>query len=352
MGGYYKNLPFITHDTVNDRLDWADLNRLRLEWDAKWGKYLSFKLDWDNEIIAGSYVSSPDFDQQQLFSNQPYIDLDWQIARTSNFFYGQGFYRAWAKFEKGPAVFILGRQEIIWGVMDIFSPVDLFTRLPLFDIEQDETEGLTAANLTYNLTDSLKINPVASFYPELSNCRFAARLTQTVGTFNLSGLGGRFLQDDIGGFDFDGQLWKFLGLKGEFIYDVAYNNDNFAQVSGGIYHNFGSSLYFSLEYFFNGQANGQPTDSPSFANTADQIKTIHKNFVSLQTKYDFLPTWNFFMQTIVDVNGGSIYLNPEVSWMAYPWWKLKVGTQFSDGEAGGDFVSVNDVYYLQTQFFF
>lgn len=350
LKGYYKNLYFNTKRQATDAEMHADINRIRTEWDAKFWKVLSAKVIWDNELIGGNYVASEEFNLRQTQRADPYLDLDYDLVRQSDFFYGQQLYRAYARLDAGPVVFTAGRQKVDWGVMRLFSPVDLFTRLPLFDIEKDERVGATAANLMIAPAPGLKINPVYAVHPDFDRARLGGRLTKTLGHFDVSVLGGKFLQDEVFGFDVAGDVKK-AGVRGEFIYDRSEAGPDFVQFAAGVDYGWENSLYVAFEYFYNGQGTNNPVTAV-FLPGGSQIQSVHENFVSLQVKYDITPLWKVTMMGIVDINGGSVFLNPETRYAPLTWLEITGGAHIPVGKTNGEFTAIPNVYYFQTQVFF
>lgn len=359
LKGYFKNLYVNSkRQLVNDPMN-ENLSRVRTEWDAKY-KFVSAKVIWDNELIAGDYVNSEEFAARQTQRAQPYLDLDYELVRKNNFFYGQQFYRAYVRLDLGPVVFVGGRQKVDWGVMRLVSPGDLFTRVAVFDVEREERVGATAANLTVTPVDGLKINAVYEVSPDFDRSRLGGRITKTIKRFDVSVLGGKFLQDENFGFDFTGDLGK-AGIRGEFVYDRAELVDDFLQFALGIDYGWENSLYLALEYFFNGNGRGLPIWASTASEglptaltfpTGGQVQSVHKNFAELQAKYDLMPLWSVMMLTIVDLNGGSVFLNPETKYAPLSWLEISGGAQIPVGKAGGDFTALPNTYYFQTQIFF
>jgi hypothetical protein len=350
LKGYYKNLFIETkRQATNDEMI-ADLNRVRTEWDAKFWKFLSAKVIWDNELIFGDFVNSEKFAVRQTQRAEPYLDLDYELVRKNDFFYGQQFYRAYARVDLGPVVFIGGRQKVDWGVMRLISPGDLFTRVSIFNVEKEERVGATAANLTVTPAAGLKLNAVYEVQPDFDRARIGGRITKTLGHFDVSALGGKFLQDEDFGFDFTGDLGK-AGVRGEFVYDRAEFGSDYVQAAAGIDYGWENSLYLALEYFFNGNGRGVPVTAAT-PPTGTQVLSIHKNFVELEVKYDLMPLWSVMMLTVVDLNGGSVFLNPESKYAPLSWLEILGGAQIPVGQSGGEFTAFPNVYYFQTQMFF
>lgn len=351
LKGYYKNLYFTSKRQATDTWFHADLNRIRTEWDAEFLKIFSAKVVWDNELIAGNFVQTEEFGVRQARRSDPYLDLDYEIVREKNFYYGQGFHRAVLKIDPGPFILTVGRQRIGWGVMPLLSPADLFTQLPTFAVEKDEIVGVTAANLEIPIGSSLRINPVYVIHPDFDRSSIAGRIVKTVGRFDLSVLGGKFLQDEIFGFGFAGDVKK-AGVRGEFIFDRAEASRNFVQGAVGFDYGFENTFYIGMEYFFDGLGAGGVAAITPFSVPGVQIQTRHKHFLGLMLKYDITPLWIVMHQAVVDLEGGSAFLNPETKYFVFSWLELTAGAQLPFGKGGGEFTAIPNLYYFQTQLFF
>ncbi len=353
LQGYYKNLFFSSNDLASDKRYYGDVNRVRTEWDAKAWSWLSAKVIWDNEVIFGNYVQSFDFSASESLRDSPQMNLYYNIAQKKNFYYGQNFYRGYLKIAPKPLTFIAGRQKIDWGVARILSPNDLYTSLSTFALEPTEKVGADAANLTIPITAKTKFNAVYSANRHFSKSRTGAYLTQTIGRFDISALGGRFLKDTLLGFNFTGDV-KNVGVRGEFQYDFTNVGKDFAQLVVGMDYGFANTFTFIAEYFFNGQANDvfSPTFFMTPQPTANQIQTQHSHFVATQMKYDITPLLTPSLLAVWDIIGSSVFIRPEVKYAAFSWMDLTAFVHLPVGKAGGDFTSLPNVYAFQLQIFY
>lgn len=351
LKGSYKNLQFNTRRQSNNDLLEANLNRLRTQWDAKLLKVFSAQVIWDNELIFGNYIDSEAFQARQSSRDVPYGDLEYELSQGHNVFYGQNFYRAYGELNLDILNIRVGRQKIEWGIMRLFSPGDLFHPLPIFDVEKMERVGSTAANVLFTPWEGTKINAVYAFDQSQDRSRIAGRVTKTLGHFDVSAFGGKFLRDHIAGFDFTGDLLK-AGVRGEFYFNDADLGNNFIQASTGIDYGFTNTLYVAVEYFYNGQGTNNALTAPLLLTSAAQIRSIHKNFSGVQLKYDLTPLWTASFMTIADLNGGSFFINPETKYSFKEWLDVTAGAHFPIGQSSGEFTAVPNLYYLQTQIFF
>lgn len=351
--GYYKNLFFSSNDLASDKRYCGDLNRARTEWDAKAWSWLSTKVIWDNEVIFGNYVQSFDFAASESLRDSPQMNLYYNIVQKKNFYYGQNFYRAYLKIAPKPLTLIAGRQKIDWGVARLLSPTDLYTPLSTFALEPLEKVGIDAANLAVPFGEKTKLNLVYSINRHFDKSRTGAYFTQKIGRFDISALGGRFLKDTVLGFNFTGDV-KNVGVRGEFIYDLADVGKDFAQITVGIDYGFANSFTIIAEYFFNGQATD--TFNPTFfltpLSTANQIQTQHSQFVAVQMKYDITPLLTPSIFTAWDMLGSSVFIRPEIKYSVLSWMDLTAFAHLPVGKSGGDFTALPNVYAFQVQMFY
>lgn len=353
LQGYYKNLFFTSNDLASDKRYYGDLNRARMEWDAKAWSWLSAKVIWDNEVIFGNYVQTFDFATSESLRDSPQMNLYYNIVQKENFYYGQNFYRAYLKIAPKPLTFIAGRQKIDWGVARILSPNDLYTPLSTFALEPTEKVGVDSANLTIPITKTTKLSAVYSVNRHFSKSRTGVYLTQTIGRFDVSALGGRFLNDTILGCNFTGDIHN-VGVRGEFIYDFSVSGGNFAQLTAGMDYGFANTFTLIAEYFFNGQATD--TYSPTFfltpLPTANQIQTQHSQFFAMQMKYDVTPLLIPSLLATWDILGSSVFIRPEIKYSVLSWMDLTAFAHLPVGRSGGDFTSLPNVYAFQLQMFY
>lgn len=351
LNGYYKNLFFASKSQATNDPFIAELNRVRLEGDARLGESLSARLAWDNELIAGDYVGTTGFATRQANRNIAYPDMEYQTARSGNLFYGQNFYRAFVNYRTSWLDATVGRQRIDWGVMRINPVNDLFVRPPIFDLEKDEFIAPTAVNMVFPITSSLRVNPVYTLANDFDRSRTGMRVTQTVWRFDLSAHGGRFLRDTIAGFDFEGDVEE-IGFRWEFLYDWTGMGlgKNFFQWAAGFDYGFPNSFYLAVEYFYNGQGTNDRTTP--FPATAPFLQTVYKGFMGAELKYDLTPLWELLVIIQNDLEGASFLLNPETAYDLFSWMELKGGAILFAGDDAGEFAPVPNVYYLHVQLFF
>jgi len=351
LSGSYKNLFFASKEQATGGRYLADLNRIRLEGEGRFFEKLQAKISWDNELIGGDYISTAEFAAREAARNESYPDMEYEIHRSGRFFYGQRLHRASLQYDASPLTVTLGRQRIDWGVMRINPVTDLFVRPPIFDVEKDEFIAPVAANLGWVPAEGWKVNPVYTLEGDFDRSRTGIRVTKTIGRFDASLLGGRFLRDTLVGFDFTGD-YHDMGLRGEFFHDWAVEGGDFVQSAIGIDYGFPNSLYLAIEYFFNGQGTGDRATALPFPNTGPFLKSVYEHFVGLELKYDLTPLWNLLLLSQNDLQGGSVLVNAETTYSLFSWMELLGGAVLPVGSQTGEFGPVSNLYYTHIKLFF
>ena len=135
--GYYKNL-FVASETVapaGERYT-LDLNRLRLELKGNLTESVALDLQYDNEVLLGSYLRTAQFAAQKDAPSGQYWDLESNYAEGGSYYARHLLYRANLTFSRGDTDLRLGRQRIAWGTGRFWSPLDLFNPINSIALER------------------------------------------------------------------------------------------------------------------------------------------------------------------------------------------------------------------------
>jgi hypothetical protein len=126
FSGYYKSLltasrSFFTRDSYGD-----SLNRLRLSFDARRGRWFQTHIDFDNEAHFGNRIRLPDFELVRGRQDTAYVDLQHVYADKRHVYWDTSLYRAFVNLRHESAALTVGRQRIGWGTARFWSPADVF----------------------------------------------------------------------------------------------------------------------------------------------------------------------------------------------------------------------------------
>ena len=123
FSGYYKNI-LSRSETVfpaGERYT-LDLNRLRLELKGKPVQPVEVDVQYDNEVLLGSYLQTAQFQIQKEQKPDQYWKGDWVYADRSSYYGFQSIYRGTVTASAGDTDARFGRQRIAWGTGRFWTP--------------------------------------------------------------------------------------------------------------------------------------------------------------------------------------------------------------------------------------
>ncbi|MDF1589703.1 MAG: hypothetical protein P1P93_11280 [Gammaproteobacteria bacterium] len=202
----------------------------------------------------------------------------------------------------------LGRQPINLASTYYFTPNDFFAPFAAQTFYRTHKPGVDSARLDWQWGElsQLSLYTVLNYpldnnhsadrqtSPDWSETSVLARASTLTDTFEWAVLFGKDHGDDIVGIDFQGELFDWLGVRGEghlrFPDEQSQSRD--VKFSLGLEHRFESSLTLRLEQFYqrSGASNAQ-----SYSRTT-QISNgtfyLARNYTALGTRYEFSPLFN------------------------------------------------------------
>jgi hypothetical protein len=135
FSGYYKSL-FTVSRSLFTRDSYAnDLNRLRLSFDGREGKWLKTHIDFDNESQFGNLIDLPDFELVRGRQDAAWLDLRHTYVDRRHVYWDTSLDRGYATLRHKRVALTLGRQRIGWGTARFWSPADVFNPLNPLQLE-------------------------------------------------------------------------------------------------------------------------------------------------------------------------------------------------------------------------
>lgn len=353
LGGYYRSLLTSSHSYFTGDAYGDSLNRLRLHVDAAWRSSLQVHVEYDNEVHFGNLITEPDFDLVRQRQAASYLDLLHVVVDEKHAYWDTSLYRGTITVRYGGAELIAGRQRIAWGTAHFWSPADVFNPISPLQVEEDEREGVDAAQLRLRLPANLRWSVVYAPQDGLDRSTEAARISTTVHNFDISALGGRFAQDWLAGADFAGQ-WRGAGLRGEITYTARGTSaqSNALRLTFGSDYAINNKWYVLGEYFYNqgqppGYTPGQPIDPSVLLRYSNEIYTIQRHFLSAGARYSVTPLLNLQTYTVVDLAGPGVLFLPMASYNLTANSDLSVGGQLFVSSSTGEFHRVPNLFDLE-----
>jgi hypothetical protein len=388
LTGSYTNLFSLGEDTAGKDFT-SDYNRLRTIWRATYGDSLELDITYQHEAFFGSILDSGEFAFTRGERDTTYFDWEHTIADHGDAFWSHSLYRAYLIMRAPNANLTVGRQRISWGTGLFWNPTDSFNPISPLQVEPEEKVGADAVNLEIPLdwltllnfvyarskkfelptpaellargvppdviahlaADPPDFALIESFLEEEDVSSAAGRFRTTVGTYDVSFIGGQFDHDEFVGGNFSGYV-KDAGLRGEFTYTFAQDRPDHYRFVLGADYSFSNTLYLVAEYFYNGQAARFDREELFEAQLRGELTTLNPHQLGLGATYDLTPLVKLQAYGIWDIEGEGLFVNPEIYYSARADLDIRAGVQLFTGEDGSDFDGVGNIYYVKVEWFF
>jgi len=352
FSGYYKNILFFSKLANTAENFYLDLNRLRLNYKQTLTNKLFLQLTYDQEGLIHDIEHSPEMDliRQKNQNNLSFLDLDHTASDKDHIYQRRSLYRAFIKYENENVIFTLGKQNIDWGRLRFYSPLDLFNPPGPLDLENDERMGFDGLNLELTSNNFSGINFIFGPHTNSSQTSFGLKLYKKIQTYDFFLVSAKVKKDKVAGFGFDGYI-KDAGFRGELTH-TKRGKEKFLRCSLGADYNLSAKLYLLVEYFYNGNANG---DYALFTNSYVEQRnrlSLEKNLISLYLDYEITTLLKFSLTNINDPRGQSSYLNPEFRYNLLKNWDMAIGGQLFIKSKDSEFEKHYNLIYIKTKIFF
>jgi hypothetical protein len=334
VSGYAKGLLIDSRTVVGpDEHYTLNLNRLRLELKGPITQWLSVDLQVDNELLLGDYLHTQQFRLQK--------DLPpptWWNARTAwldeRRAYGEArLYRGSLSASFGDTDLRLGRQRIAWGTGRFWSPLDILNPFSPTALERAERIGVDALLVEHKL-DAL--SRVAFAYAPQHDAREAS--AAAMWHANRSGVdyslvAGRCGRSKVLGADLAGQIGQ-AGIRAELTRTVRENAPGYVRALVGADYVFANTLSLSGELFYDGSG------------------ILGRHYLGVSGSYDITPLLKTRHDVVLNLDDGSRYYSPTLSYSIRTNLDAMLGAQLFGGAKGTEFGAFKRVLYLQLQWFF
>ncbi len=356
LSGYYKNL-FVNSRTLAlfppAESYSLDLNRLRLKLDANISDKLSFNIQYDNEVLLGNYLQTTQFLTVKNLPSDNYFDLESSYIDSNSIYAIQSIYRAYAALALPDIDIRIGRQRIAWGTAMLWNPMDILNPFNPIQLEREERQGVDAILLDWNVDALSRFSLV--YARQRYNSSTAIRWRSNQKGFDFSLMAGRFQNDSVVGFDFSGQI-NNIGVKGEITRtdpgnDQGNKNSYIRAVIGADY-TFANTLSLNIEAYYNGQGTSGITAYNFNRLFTGKIQSLARYYLGGYLGYDITPLLRWDNYFIYNLDDDSYFIAPGLSYSLSDNIEFSGGIQAFNGASGTEYGTLENLYYLQLQWFF
>jgi hypothetical protein len=352
LSGYYKNL-LIRSDTVfpAGQSYALDLNRLRLEVKGKFAEATALDLQYDNEVLLGSYLRTEQFRIQKDQRPPQYWDAESNYAESRSYYGRHRLYRAAVTFSSGNADLRIGRQRIAWGTGRFWSPLDILNPFSPIALEREERIGVDAALAEYKLGALARLSAVYAPQHERRDASAALRWQANTAGIDHALVAGRFARDRVLGADIATQIGD-AGLRAELTRTRRAAGERYWRALLGADYAFANTLTLGAELYYDGAGASDPQRYDFASLFAGRIQNVGRRYVGAYAGYEITPLlkWNNYFAANLDDR--SSYFAPSLVYSLRTNLDLTLGAQRFRGGEGSEFARFADAWYAQLQWFF
>lgn len=350
VSGYYKNLLLRSETWGHERYT-LDLNRLRLELKGQLSAALAFDLQYDNEVLLGSYLRTSQFQQQKDQPPPQYWSAQANYVDRSSVYGVHRLYRAQLQMAFGDTDLRIGRQRVAWGTGRFWSPIDLLNPVSPVALEREERLGVDAVIVEQ------KIGPLSRLAAVYAPSRLPGQDSKALQWHgNARGLdfsftGGRLRGDEMVGLDLAGQVGA-AGVRGELSRMRPRIGSAFVRSLVGIDYVFANTLTFSVEFYRDGSGAASKAAYDFMALTSGSRQTLARRYLGLRAIYEITPLLKLNTDIVVNLHDSSRFIAPSLGYSICTNLDAVFGLRWFGGAAGSEFARPPDAAYLSLQWFF
>lgn len=315
----------------------SDIKRIRLSPEFSYNDSIILHADYDNEIISGNYLKSPEFNSawRQSHYNE-YAKLEWEPYYTEDIYYRTKLHRLYAKLTIDKTTITVGRQQLRFGSGRLWNPLDVLNPISPTNIEgAGEQSGTDAIRLEFFPNDKSELSLVYDFKRidnrlwsfDFDKANLLLRGKSTFGETEIAALTGRLSKRTLAGTDISTILFDGM-LRGSLIYSRPDDGDFFFQGGAGYEYTLKFGLYILAEYFYNqsgynhraelknailsSQVNG--IDKTNYYLLANQFLTANQHYAGVALGYDIMELLRGELFMIYDFQGRGLLVMPSLKY--------------------------------------
>ncbi|RQP27727.1 hypothetical protein [Burkholderia ubonensis] len=352
FSGYYKNLLQASKTVVPEVQRYVfDVNRLRLELKGNLAPPVALDLEYDNEMLFGNYLRTHQFAIQSNLEPNQYLDLDGAYLKGSEYYGQQRLYRGNATFTFGDTDVRVGRQRIAWGTGRFWSPLDLLNPLDPIAIEREERLGVDAILAEHKLGPLSRVSAVYAPAHGGAESSIALNVHSNARGVDFSFIGGRFGNEEVAGIDIAGQIGT-AGVRGEFTVNRATTGARYSRELIALDYALANTLTLSAELYFNGAGTTNPSAYDFASLLTGRVESVARHYLGGYVSYEITPLLKYEGYVVLNLDDGSRFLSPVLSYSIRTNVDWKMGVQIFTGRTRSEYGHLHNVYYTQLQWFF
>jgi hypothetical protein len=352
FSGSYLNLYSSSRTIVPPAEAFAlDLNRLRLKLEGGPFKGISIELQDDNELLAGNYLSTPQYALTKDRPSTTSLDLDHDYIARGDFVARHRLYRATVSWS-GPRTDVkVGRQRIALGTGQFWSPIDLLNPIDPTRLERDYRSGVDAVLVEQKLGALARIDGV--YAPARGGVKAVAAgyLHGNARGSDYSILVGTFRGDQAIGADFSTNRGG-VGVRGEATLTRPTLGSRYARALLGADYAFPNTVTLTAELYHNGKGASDPARYDVSALSAGRALNLGRHYGAIAGSYQVTPLMKIAAYGVLNVDDRSGVLWPRLEYSLAANLDLAVGIQRFAGGADSEYGRLSQLLHADVRWFF
>lgn len=327
------------------------LNRLRVEAKGDLAPGLALDLQYDNELLLGSYLDTAEFRAAKDRAPPQYWRADANYLERGDVYGRHRLYRAALTVTRGDVDLKLGRQRIAWGTGRFWSPLDILNPVNPLALEREERVGVDAALLEAKLGPLSRASVVYAPAPDRGPASRAVQWHGNAAGIDASLVAGRLLGLDIVGADVASQVGA-VGIRGEAARLRPGTGSGFNRWMVGADYGFSNGLTLSAELYYNGAGSRDPAGYDFAAQRSGRMASLATRYAGLVASCEITPLLKWTTYAVVNADDRSRAIDTRLVRSVRPDLDLTIGLQRFSGAMGSEFAALPNAFQLQLQWFF
>lgn len=350
LSGSVKSL-LVRSRTVNGEAYGLSLNRLRVEAKGDLAPGLALDLQYDNELLLGSYLGTAEFRALKDRASPQYWRADANYVERGDVYGRHRLYRAAVTLTRGNVDLTLGRQRIAWGTGRFWSPLDILNPVNPLALEREERVGVDAALLEAKLGPLSRASLVYAPAPDRGPASRALQWHGNAAGVDASLVAGRLRGLDIVGMDVASQIGD-VGVRAEAARLNPDGGPGFNRWMAGADYAFATGLTLSAELYYNGAGSRDPAGYDFAGLRSGRLTSLATRYAGLFASYEITPLLKWMTYAVLNADDRSHAVDSRLVWSVAPATDLTFGVQHFTGTAGSEFAASPNAVQVQLQWFF
>ena len=328
-----------------------DLTRLRLKLAGQPVAHLGLDVQYDNELLLGSYLSTAQYallNRRQALTS---FDLAHDYIARGNVVARHQLYRATLAWSGDVTDVRVGRQRVALGTGQFWSPLDLLNPLDPTRLERDYRTGVDAVVVERKLGAVSRVQGMFAPGTARSRAIAAAYLHGNLRGADYSVLAGRFRGDDAVGVDFSSAR-AGLGLRGEATITRPAVGARYARLLVGADYGFANTLNLTAELYVNGQGESDRERYDYQALVSGRTLNVGRHYAAVAASYQITPLVKAAIYGVANAGDRSGVLWPRLEYSALSNLDLVLGLQRFLGSETSEYGRLSNLLHGEVRWFF